>query len=635
MSLFGSIHRSTSSPIASQIVFRPLLTFLYPSLRATRPSKNRRTRPRADEHPPASSSVVKDMDNIFIHALVRAGTCPRHTTHTGTSSKPTPFTSCYHKARRRHNGGAHISTRGFHTSGPGKSEAQAVAIQNLSKEEAMEMVDQYDMSYLSPGEQLPSNDPEPWPDSRPAADSGVHNTGGDQEQESEEEATKENVVKRIKELLEDDDASHDELFDVYKILPSPGVAHLSEETVHKFIRHFSIVEQKSEVAMIRFLSLIDDMKAHRMTISVVEWSSAIHFAGTCFKRITTEELDAAMSIWREMESVAQVRSSHVTFTIMFDIASKAGKFALADIIMKEMQTRGLKLDGIFQTALIFSHSLRQDGSAVRKAYKDYVDQGNIVDTVVLNCVISSLYRCHEPAAAEHIFTRMKEMHHARTASLDRSTSSSLDSSSNSSNSPSASPNSPSSSPIPTPPPKPQLFPRHWRDARSLGRVLNRAGRLFAHDAASRQKIQDLCPVAPNTDTYKLVIRHHALVRGDFDRAMALVAEMPEWDLAISGQVFFYLFSAFAVHGGLPYSGWTGARLEVVWAALRERLKGEGDVYHMSAAHAKRIVRAFAVCKGRRAVLEVWEEVREVWRPTRREMEGVRSPREGERARQWA
>lgn len=106
----------------------------------------------------------------------------------------------------------------------------------------------------------------------------------------------------------------------------------------------------------------------------------------------------------------------VSLSILFDLSAKAGKFALAELILKEMRSRQLPLDRHARVGIIFYEGLRGNGQGVRRAYHDFVNSGEIVDTVVLNCVIASLLRAGEPAAAQQVYERMKRMHAQKTGS---------------------------------------------------------------------------------------------------------------------------------------------------------------------------------------------------------------------------
>ena len=175
------------------------------------------------------------------------------------------------------------------------------------------------------------------------------------------------------------------------------------------MHRLAIVEFKDERTMQRYLSVVDDMLTADVPMIRSEWNSAMSFAGRYLRKVGDVQVDTATQIWLRMEKEAGITSSATTFSILFDVATKAGKFALADIVVKEMLQRGIEPNRYFRTNIIYCHGLKRDGAAVRKAYQDFVDAGEIIDTIVLNCVIASLINAGEPSAAEYIFEKMKAL----------------------------------------------------------------------------------------------------------------------------------------------------------------------------------------------------------------------------------
>jgi pentatricopeptide repeat protein len=73
-----------------------------------------------------------------------------------------------------------------------------------------------------------------------------------------------------------------------------------------------------------------------------EWNSAMSFAGRYLRKVGDVQVETATQIWLRMEKEAGIESSATTFSILFDVATKAGKFALADIVVKEMMQRKIE-----------------------------------------------------------------------------------------------------------------------------------------------------------------------------------------------------------------------------------------------------------------------------------------------------
>ena len=174
--------------------------------------------------------------------------------------------------------------------------------------------------------------------------------------------------------------------------------------------HLGIVERKDEHSMLRYLSVVDDMKSTAIPLTTGEWTSAISFASRYVARSTEVEVESALHMWREMEHIAGVKGTDGTFNVLFDVACKAGKFTLAEMIYKEMHARGFEFNRFHHVSQIHYYGLKGDGDGARAAYKTLVEAGEIVDTVVLNAMISALITAHEPNAAENIYERMKKIH---------------------------------------------------------------------------------------------------------------------------------------------------------------------------------------------------------------------------------
>jgi pentatricopeptide repeat protein len=355
-------------------------------------------------------------------------------------------------------------------------------------------------------------------------------------------------------LLLDDKSSNQALFEVYKKLPDPGVAYLPRGVIRLFLQRMSTPSYKSERSMLRYLSLIDDMQRASLPITSAEWSSAIYLAGRSFVRVTDAEIASAFRLWREMEQEAGVLASHVTFNILFDIAVRAGKFVLGETVLKEMHARGLRLNRLGRVSLIYYHGLRGDGDAVRKSYRDFVEAGEIVDTLVLNCVMASLIRAQEPIAAEQIYERMKRLQDRLVKGRREDGEEVLFSK--------------------YPPPGSNRLGTEMA-SNSLGRVLLRSARLKTVLPRHHAELQNSMPLRPDLITFRNLISHHASTSGDLDRLTVLINDMNEqFDLPFTSLMFQILFKGFAIHGGSNSEDakWTNKRLELVWQACLAAIK---------------------------------------------------------------
>ena len=368
------------------------------------------------------------------------------------------------------------------------------------------------------------------------------------------------------------------------------------------MRHFSVVEYRSEQSMLRYLSLIDDLTAANIPLTVGEWNSAISFAGRWVRHVSHLQVETATQIWLRMEREAGVASDNITFNILFDVAAKAGKFALAEVVMKEMVSRGLPENRFFRTNRIYYYGVKQDGAAVRQAYKDLVDAGDFVDTTVLNCVIASLIRAGEASAAEHIFERMKTIHSERTNNKRLASATG-----------------------------------GWRKQRQLGRVLDKAARYLRENPQQGLAVQEATPVTPNIHTYRLLIKYHAHESGNIDRITDLLDEMHHSSIHIHGSIFFQLFKGFHLHGGVRYSSWTRSRLDKLWTVFLEYVDrtAEYDNHHSLASSAEEdkgcyfdvgvvvvVLKAYNRVAGRDSALEVWDTILDKWTPEGEALDAV-------------
>lgn len=362
------------------------------------------------------------------------------------------------------------------------------------------------------------------------------------------------IMQKFVDLLLDDHSSTRALFEVYQKLPSPGVAFLPRGVIRVFLQRMSTPSIKSKNAMLRYLSLIDDMQKAELPISRSEWSSAIYLAGRSFGRVTESDMTHAFKIWRQMEQEAGVTSSSVTFNILFDIAVRAGKYVIADNILQEMHSRGLRLNRLGRVSLIYYHGLRGDGDAVRKTYRDFVDAGEIVDTLVLNCVIASLMNAGEPAAAEQTYERMKDLQ-TRFIHKKRADGSDLI--------------------YKRYPGAPGVHMNRELASNSLGRVLWRAPHLRTVLPEHHTTLQDSMPLRPDHATFRAMIAYHANVSGDLNRLTVLLNEMVEtFDISMRSVHFQLLFKGFALHGKQndPDATWSIKKLDLAWDACRKAVK---------------------------------------------------------------
>jgi pentatricopeptide repeat protein len=374
------------------------------------------------------------------------------------------------------------------------------------------------------------------------------------------------------------------IYQKYRELPQERAVYLKPKLRHQFLRRLYTIERKDEQSMLRYLSVVDDMKSTAIPLTTIEWNSAISFAARYAAKSTEVEVEAALHMWQEMEQVAGVTASDATFNILFDVACKAGKFALAEMIYKEMEKRGLRYDRFHHVSLIHFNGLQSNGDGARAAYNALVEAGEIVDTVVLNAMISALISSYEANAAENTYERMKRMHKDQAAA--------------------------------------RLPPKDYLKRRSITRSLKRMTIVAKGDPAMLEKFQRKSIVAPDLHTYRILVNYYATQAGDLAKIANLLEEMKIFKLPVHGALFLALFKGFSMHGGIRYTDWTSARLERVWAALLSNIDGGQSDLHISRWMVAWALQAFSKCSGSDRTLAAWDQVKKRWQPNEMEVSFV-------------
>ena len=599
----ASVERRSSSRIKP--VKRPLvpqlLTFVFTFLQPVTfvllsTLKEQPIKAATRKHRSPSSSIPppapRQLDNIFIDALAAACLYRQHA-RTSVSQVVTSNPSyIYHKVRRRNGFDAGRQIRHLHRAA--LTPYPPATLRPLSRDDYLGILDYYRGSYSTQASgfaELPpvfglsstmdyEGDELLPPESQP----GIEEPQSITVQQIKDEDSP--ALAHLLKILDRDDCTHEEAFEAYSTLPFPGVSYLSDDTCRLLFRRLSVVEKKNKGSKMRYLSVVDDMKSAGLQMTAAEWNSAIAFCGQCLTQITAVDVENALKTWTEMEQEAKIRGGTITFNILFDMAAKAEKFVLAEMILKEMADRELKYNRYSRTSFIFYHGLREDGDGVRRAYREYVEAGEIVDTVVMNCVITALIRAREPAAAEQVYERMKRLHTKQTGH--------------------------------------DLPLGNWREIRDLGRLLNRAAWRLKGDPEKLRQLQEEQSIAPDTQTYIHFVEYHATQSGEIRRIATLLAEMRHLGLPMHGRFFTKLFKGFAYHGGVRYTSWTRARLEAVWESMLDASDQGLDSMQVMKWMVIWAVRAFERCAGRQRTLEIWSELRQRWEPGDGDMDFVMS-----------
>ncbi len=529
------------------------------------------------------ASITVGLEAWFIAALVKAGRCYNHQRLARTS----PFFPVRRpESLAQSSKNSSKTFRKFrHTNSAEASlPAYLPPIQNPTREELLELVDQYG-----------SPDPLPPLPNRYQPSDGPYLTVSDKPEDEWPPpnhtwpANPDTKVKlnQLEHALRNETIDPQEIYELYRALPAPRAPYLQSRTRHRMLRHLTLVERKDEHSMLRYLSVVDDMRASAIPLRTEEWTSAISFVSRYVEKSTEVEVEAALQMWKEMEHGAGVRGNSSTFTVLFDIACKAGKFTLAEMIYTEMQGRGLEFDRYTYVSMIFYHGLKRNGDGARASFRELVEAGEMVDTVVLNAMISALIRAREATAAHNIYERMKRSY---TEGLGPS----------------------------------NLPPSDFRKRRKLTRVLKRMAKEAKIHKEKRPELQRKTIMAPDIRTFRLLICYYAVVEGDLDKTTELLDEMSLFELPLHGTFFIALLQGFARHGGVRYTKWHEKRLERVWTSLLKALDSGTEGVCISKHLVIWVLRAFAKCSGKSRTLAAWEEIKERWNPCEEDLQTVMS-----------
>ncbi|KAI9797789.1 MAG: hypothetical protein M1833_005292 [Piccolia ochrophora] len=586
MSVPSALDFTTTTSAFAKLRYGPVLAFLAPSksLRSSRtPTKLTPYEHTKHNHERGGPN----MDNAYITALVRAGTCAIHASPShrasGCQLRPSILkqTSCHVPSR------THYSMARF--------DDRARARHGISQEAYLNLVDQYleypgddrgfstnsHLTFISPSLPASTNSTGPLAIPILVEPGGVK---GFNEAETMAQAPEEETLDRLLKAIGNKAVSQESLYDLYQALPSPRVSHFTTRTVRKLLRHLSSVEQKNEVTMMRYLSVVDDVKAAGLKLTPAEYNSVMAFVGRCFGRVATAQVESALYVFKEMENNADGKANEATFNILLDIAAKGGKFGLAEMILREMENRALSLRRYGYVGLMYYYGLKGDGNGIRRTYRRLVVAGEVVDTVVLNCVIAALIQAGEVTAAEHVYERMKTLHTEHTGAT--------------------------------------LPPGTWQKRRSLGRSLQRLVKLMKTNPPYYRKVRDATSVAPNLRTYRILVVHHAVHLGELEYVAKLLYEMRAFEVPLHGSIFLALFKGFARHGGVSFTSWSTPRLEDVWEAYLRAIDRNVQDLYMGKWMVIWTLRAFGQCTNRRRTLEVWDIIQQRWHGSKEDYRAV-------------
>ncbi|KAL2113137.1 hypothetical protein VUR80DRAFT_5216 [Thermomyces stellatus] len=364
--------------------------------------------------------------------------------------------------------------------------------------------------------------------------------------------------------------SLDTIFRLYTKLPEPRMLQISGPLRQQLLRALGTPGRRDSKSMLRYFAAIADVKNCGISLRLQEWNYAMAFASRYVRRTTEVEAEATLKLWSEMEREFGKKGNEVTFNILFDAASKSGNFSLAELIYKEMEARQMPFNRYHHVSLIHYFGLKQDGDGIRAAYREMVEAGEIIDSVVLNCVISGLLRSGEEPAAEAVYERMKASRSDNT---------------------------------------PTMPERDYVTNKVITKVLMMFGKVGRQHPSMREAFQSVAPLTPDIQTYKILVNHFALTTGDLAKVARYLDEMKWFAVPLHGSIFLALFQGFAMHGGFPGATWSDQRLRGVFRALLDALESGVKGLYVEVWLAMWVLRAFKKCIGPEAAKETYAILR--------------------------
>ncbi|KAJ9138665.1 Pentatricopeptide repeat-containing protein [Pleurostoma richardsiae] len=369
------------------------------------------------------------------------------------------------------------------------------------------------------------------------------------------------------------------IYQIYMKLPEPRMRHLHFRLRHNLLRVFGET-RKTPKSMLRYFALVADVKNCGLRLSQAEWNAAMSFASRYVGKSTETEVESALMLWKEMEREAGVEANSVTFGILFDVASKAGNFTLAEMLYQVMEKRGWEFNRYHHVSLIHFFGLKMDSDGVRAAYRDMVEAGEIIDTVVLNCVISGFLRSGEEDSAERVYQRMKAFHLRSVKLPDRD---------------------------------------YFKNT-VITKVLMMLSKVSRKHPELQGTLQAVSPLVPDLHTYRILVNHFAVKLGDLGRVAQYLDEMSFFNVPLHGSIFLALFKGFSTHGGYSGSDWSEQRLSSVWSAFLQALDKDAAGLYINTWMVVWALRAFHKCGSKEMVLEAYDALSSRWDPQQMDTE---------------
>lgn len=377
---------------------------------------------------------------------------------------------------------------------------------------------------------------------------------------------------RLGNPVPEDEASSAAVYAEYTRLGEPRLALQIHGLRHDLLRSLSQGVKRNAKNMLRYLSVVGAVKNCGYALSRGQWNAAMSFASRYVGSSTETEVEAALGIWREMEHIANIKANGVTFNILFDVSTKAGNFTLAEMLYREMENRRIPFNRYHNVSLIYFFGMMLNADGVRAAYREMVEAGEVIDKVVLNCVIAGLLRCGDEAGAERVYEKMRTWRSNKRW------------------------------------PQPQAYSTH----KAVTKALIMFARVARQHPELRGGFQVAAPMMPDLQTYRVLVRHYGVRVGRINDVARYLDDMKYFRIPLHGSIFLALFKAFALHGSASVADWGPERLFGVWEALLGALDSQSEGLYVDTWLVHWVLRAFAKLGQRRMILDVYAELAARW-----------------------
>ncbi|PWY86179.1 hypothetical protein BO70DRAFT_361000 [Aspergillus heteromorphus CBS 117.55] len=250
-----------------------------------------------------------------------------------------------------------------------------------------------------------------------------------------------------------------------------------------------------------------------------------------------------------MEHLGGVKSDEVVFSILFDVAIKSSQFTVAERLLEEMKKRGLEFKRFGKVSKIQYYGMQEDAVGVQRSFDEFVSSGEIVDTVVMNCVMTAFIRAGEVETAKQLYAKMMEAEAASQAATG----------------PSMDPKRRRESNLRS------EMGLYRNDAKKLGRVLQGSAALKGTLPDYHRALQDSFRAVPDTRTFHIFLSLHANTTADINGFKSILADMEKaYVVPPRGMIFLLYFSGFARNGRYN-KGWTAEQLQETWKSYLRAL----------------------------------------------------------------